>query len=104
MSNHTLEERISSIEVTQRFHEQSLVEQRSDIKEIKETLGQIKTALEVFNARCVSCQSQPLEPRVRKLEDKSNLVLGGWKGMVISGSLFILIVKAAWEYLKGNNH
>ena len=99
MSN-TFEERLTKTETQQVFNDQVLQEQRSDIKEIKNTVNEIKTALAVIQ---YNSQNKPdLEPRVRTLEDKANQVFGGWKTIALFAGVGGLILKECITWLRGH--
>lgn len=96
MSHDTIEERFAKIESKQSFHDAAIIEYRSDSREIKESLNEIKTSLAVSN-------SQALEPRVRALEDKANLAFGGWKMLTLFGGLGLLLLKELVTFLHGSH-
>ena len=89
MSNDSIEERLSKLEARQGFHDQAIVDQNTNIKEIKDLMGDIKTSLAVLTKSQDRTETTPsLEPRVRLLEDSLNRALGGLKmGRLIAGGI-----------------
>ena len=78
--NESQEERLIKLETQISFYETLALEQRKDIKEIKETANLINTSIALFHAKCLQCQAKPdLEPRIRDLEKRVDLFSGGLK-------------------------
>jgi uncharacterized coiled-coil protein SlyX len=101
--NDSLEERVTRAESQLSFNSSVAKEQRDDIKDIKETVNDIKTSIAVFQNQCLACQSKPnLEPRIRDLESKASIVLGGWKMIMVFVSLGGLILKEFISYIRGH--
>jgi uncharacterized coiled-coil protein SlyX len=103
--NESQEERLIKLETQISFYEAIATEQRSDIKEIKDTANLINTSIAVFHTKCLQCQSKPdLEPRVRELEKRVDLFSGGLKfseKLMVFGAAGLSAVSLVLAWLKG---